>query len=371
MTVRDALNSALDEEMERDKDVFILGEEVREEKERERARENKTDLPPSPSHHPFALIPHSLSPQQKHHHHLQVGEYNGAYKITRNLLAKYGAARVLDTPITEAGFTGLASGAAFAGLRPVCEFMTWNFAMQAIDQVINSAAKTRYMSAGQIGCPIVFRGPNGAAAGVAAQHSQCFAAWYSHVPGLKVLAPYDATDARGLLKAAIRDPDPVIFLENEILYGEAFPVDDSVLDRDFTLPIGKAAIARQGTDVSLVAFGKMVGACLAAADALAARGISAEVLNLRTLRPLDRGAIAATVRKTRRLVSVEEGWPQCGVGSEVIAVAVEDAFDDLDAPPERVTGADVPMPYAGNLEKAALPQVEDIVRVAVRVVGGA
>jgi pyruvate dehydrogenase E1 component beta subunit len=230
---------------------------------------------------------------------------------------------VLDTPITEAGFTGLASGAAFAGLRPVCEFMTWNFAMQAIDQVINSAAKTRYMSAGQIGCPIVFRGPNGAAAGVAAQHSQCFAAWYSHVPGLKVLAPYDATDARGLMKAAIRDPDPVIFLENEILYGEAFPVDPAVLDRDFTLPIGQAAIARPGTDVSLVAFGTMVGFSLAAADALAAEGISAEVLNLRTLRPLDRGAIAATVRKTRRLVSVEEGWPQCGVGSEIIAAAGE------------------------------------------------
>jgi pyruvate dehydrogenase E1 component beta subunit len=300
----------------------------------------------------------------------QVGEYDGTYKITRNLLAKYGAARVLDTPITEAGFTGLASGAAFAGLRPVCEFMTWNFAMQAIDQVINSAAKTRYMSAGQIGCPIVFRGPNGAAAGVAAQHSQCFAAWYSHVPGLKVLAPYDAADARGLMKAAIRDPDPVIFLENEILYGESFPVSEEVVGKDFTLPIGKAAVARPGTDVSLVAFGKMVGYCLRAAEILASEGISCEVINLRTLRPLDRAAIAATVRKTRRLVSVEEGWPQCGVGSEVISVAVEEAFDDLDAPPERITGADVPMPYAEALEHAALPHVEDVVRVVRRMLKG-
>ena len=325
MTVRDALNSALDEEMERDKDVFVLGEEV--------------------------------------------GEYQGAYKITRGLLAKHGGARVLDTPITEAGFTGIASGAAFAGLRPVCEFMTWNFAMQAIDQIVNSAAKTHYMSAGAISCPIVFRGPNGAAAGVAAQHSQCFAAWYSHVPGLKVLAPYDSEDARGLMKAAIRDPDPVIFLENEILYGEAFAVSPAVLDRDFTLPIGKAKTMREGTDVTLVAFGKMVGYCLKAADALAASGISAEVINLRSLRPLDRGAIAASVAKTHRLVSVEEGWPQCGVGSEVIAAAVEDCFDSLDAAPERVTGVDVPMPYAEALEKAALPTVEDVVAVARRVVG--
>ena len=325
MTVRDALNSALDEEMERDKDVFVLGEEV--------------------------------------------GEYQGAYKITRGLLAKHGGARVLDTPITEAGFTGIASGAAFAGLRPVCEFMTWNFAMQAIDQIVNSAAKTHYMSAGAISCPIVFRGPNGAAAGVAAQHSQCFAAWYSHVPGLKVLAPYDAEDARGLMKAAIRDPDPVIFLENEILYGEAFPVSPQVLDRDFTLPIGKAKTMREGTDVTLVGFGKMVGYCLKAADALAAAGISAEVINLRSLRPLDRGAIAASVSKTHRLVSVEEGWPQCGVGSEVIAAAVEDCFDALDAAPERVTGVDVPMPYAEALEKAALPTVEDVIAVARRVVG--
>ena len=325
MTVRDALNSALDEEMERDKDVFVLGEEV--------------------------------------------GEYQGAYKITRGLLAKHGGARVLDTPITEAGFTGIASGAAFAGLRPVCEFMTWNFAMQAIDQIVNSAAKTHYMSAGAISCPIVFRGPNGAAAGVAAQHSQCFAAWYSHVPGLKVLAPYDAEDARGLMKAAIRDPDPVIFLENEILYGEAFPVSPQVLDRDFTLPIGKAKTMREGTDVTLVAFGKMVGYCLRAADALAAAGVSAEVINLRSLRPLDRGAVAASVAQTHRLVAVAEGWPQCGVGSEVVAAAVEDCFDSLDAPPERVTGVDVPMPYAEALEKAALPTVEDVVAVARRVVG--
>ncbi len=322
ITVRDALNGALAEEMERDEKVFIMGEEV--------------------------------------------GEYNGAYKITKGLLQKFGPTRVYDTPITEAGFTGIGVGAAFMGLKPVVEFMTWNFAMQSIDHVVNSAAKTLYMSAGAISCPIVFRGPNGAAAGVAAQHSQCFAAWYMSVPGLKVLAPYDAEDARGLLKAAIRDPDPVIFLENELLYGQEFPVSAAALDKDFTLPIGKAKIMRPGADVTLVAFSKMVGTCMKAADLLAAEGISAEVINLRTLRPLDKDTILASVRKTSRLVSVEEGWPACGVGSEISAIAMEDAFDYLDAPVERVTGVDVPMPYAEKLEKAALPSVEDIVRVAKR-----
>ena len=322
LTVRDALNGALSEEMERDERVFIMGEEV--------------------------------------------GEYQGAYKITKGLHQKFGGARVRDTPITEAGFTGIGVGAAFSGLRPVVEFMTWNFALQSIDHVVNSAAKTLYMSAGAISCPIVFRGPNGAAAGVAAQHSQCFAAWYASVPGLKVLAPYDAEDARGLLKAAIRDPDPVVFLENELLYGMEFDVSAAALDKDFTLPIGKAKLMRPGTDVTLVAFSKMVGVCLAAAEKLQALGISAEVLNLRSLRPLDRDAIAASVQKTGRLVSVEEGWPVCGVGSEVLCVAVEEAFDYLDCPPERVTGVDVPMPYAEGLEKSALPTVDDIVRVAQR-----
>ncbi|KAK9843523.1 hypothetical protein WJX81_007079 [Elliptochloris bilobata] len=327
MTVRDALNSAMDEEMARDPDVFILGEEV--------------------------------------------GEYQGAYKITRGLLQKYGPERVRDTPITEAGFTGIAAGAAMAGLRPICEFMTFNFAMQAIDQIINSAAKTNYMSAGTISVPVVFRGPNGAAAGVAAQHSQCYAAWYSHVPGLKVLAPYDAEDARGLLKAAIRDPDPVVFLENEILYGEAFPVDEKVLDADFTVPIGKAKVMREGTDVTLVSFGKLVGYDLEVAEKLEKEGISVEVINLRTLKPLDRDTIVNSVRKTHRLVTAEEGWPQSGVGAELVALVNEEAFDDLDAPPERVTGAEVPMPYAANLEAAALPQVPDIISVVKRVCGKA
>jgi len=322
MTVRDALNSALAEEMRKDDKVFVMGEEV--------------------------------------------GEYQGAYKITRGLLQEFGAQRVYDTPITEAGFTGIGVGAAFSGLKPVVEFMTFNFAMQAIDQIINSAAKTLYMSAGQISCPIVFRGPNGAAAGVGAQHSQCFGAWYSSCPGLKVLAPYDCEDARGLLKAAIRDPDPVIFLENELVYGESFPVTDEVLAPDFTVPIGKAKVMREGTDVTLVGFSKMVGYCLEAAEVLASKGISAEVINLRTLRPLDRDAIVASVAKTTRIVSVEEGWPQCGVGSEITAVVVEDAFDCLDAPVERVTGADIPTPYAANLEKFAFPSVDDIVTAAER-----
>jgi pyruvate dehydrogenase E1 component beta subunit len=317
MTVRDALNSALDEEMEHDDKVFIMGEEV--------------------------------------------AEYQGAYKITRGLLQKYGPKRVRDTPITEIGFTGIACGAAMQGLKPVVEFMTMNFSMQAIDQVINSAAKSYYMSAGEIRCPIVFRGPNGAAAGVGAQHSQCFAAWYSSVPGLKVVAPYDSEDARGLMKAAIRDPDPVIVLENEILYGESFPVTDEVTSKDFVTPIGKAKVMKEGKDVTLVSFGKMVGYCLQAAENLEKEGISCEVLNLRSLRPLDRDAIANSVRKTHRMISVEEGWPQSGIGAEIISVATEDCFDDLDAPPERITGVDVPMPYAHNLEAAALPTVDDII----------
>lgn len=319
MTVRDALNSALDEELARDSTVYILGEEV--------------------------------------------GEYQGAYKITRGLLQKFGADRVRDTPITEHGFTGIAVGSAFAGLRPVCEFMTWNFSLQAIDQIINSAAKTLYMSAGAINCPIVFRGPNGAAAGVGAQHSQCFGAWYSHCPGLKVLSPYDAEDARGLLKAAIRDDDPVVFLENEILYGQSFPVSEEVLDKDFVLPIGKAKVMRQGSHITITAHSKMVGYSLQAAERLAKEGIEAEVINLRSLRPLDRGAIAASVGKTHYLVNVEEGWPQCGIGSEVCAVVMEDCFDQLDGPVGRVTGAEVPTPYAADLEAACFPTVDDIVKV--------
>lgn len=322
MTVRDALNSALDEEMAADPRVFLMGEEV--------------------------------------------GEYQGAYKISKGLLDKYGPQRVIDTPITEAGFTGIGCGAAYSGLKPIVEFMTFNFSMQAIDQVINSAAKTCYMSAGQIPVSIVFRGPNGAAAGVGAQHSQCYAAWYGSCPGLKVLSPYSSEDARGLLKAAIRDPDPVVFLENELLYGESFPVSAEVLDANFSLPIGKAKIEREGRDVTVTAFSKMVGYALKAAEILAEEGISAEVINLRSIRPLDRATINHSVRKTNRLVNVEEGFPQHGVGAEICASVVEDSFEYLDAPIERIAGADVPMPYAPNLEKTALPQIEDIVRAAKR-----
>jgi pyruvate dehydrogenase E1 component beta subunit len=323
MTVRDALNSAMAEEMERDEKVFVMGEEV--------------------------------------------GDYQGAYKITKGLIQRFGASRVRDTPITEAGFTGLACGAAFMGLKPIVEFMTFNFSMQAIDHIVNTAAKTLYMSSGTISCPIVFRGPNGAAAGVGAQHSQCFAAWYMSIPGLKVVAPYDSEDARGLLKAAIRDPDPVVFLENELLYGESFPVSKEALSVDYVAPIGKALVMRPGKDVTLVSFSKMVGFCVKAAEELAKEGIDAEVINLRSLRPLDRDAIAASARKTNRVVVVEEGWPQAGVGAEISAMVNEDAFDHLDAPVERITGVDIPMPYAANLEKLALPQVSDIVRVAKRV----
>lgn len=314
MTVREALRDAMAEEMRRDPNVFLMGEEV--------------------------------------------GHYQGAYKVSQGLLEEFGEKRVIDTPITEYGFTGLAVGAAFGGLRPILEFMTWNFAMQAIDHIVNSAAKTLYMSGGQLGCPIVFRGPNGAAARVAAQHSQEFSSWYSHCPGLKVIAPWSAADAKGLLKAAIRDPNPVVFLENEILYGHSFDVPK--LD-DFVLPIGKAKIVRPGRDVTITAFSRMMDVALAAAEALAGEGIEAEVIDLRTLRPLDRATVVASLKKTNRLVSVEEGWPQCGVGAELAAIAMEDAFDWLDAPVVRVTGKDVPMPYAANLERMALPQVEEVV----------
>jgi len=322
MTVRDAINSALDEEMERDETVFVIGEEV--------------------------------------------AQYQGAYKITKGLWQKYGGERVVDTPITEMGFAGLATGAAMNGLRPVVEFMTWNFAMQAIDQIINSAAKQLYMSAGDINVPIVFRGPNGAAAGVAAQHSQDFSAWYMSVPGLKVVAPWSAEDARGMIKAAIRDPNPVCVLENELLYGQAFPVSPAAQSPDFVIPFGKAKIERAGTDVTIVAFSRMVGVALEAAKELEGRGVSAEIVNLRSLRPLDRDTIVASVKKTGRLVTVEEGWPTCGVGAELGAIVYEEAFDWLDAPVERVTGVDVPMPYAINLEKAALPATKDIVDMALK-----
>ncbi|PZQ83671.1 MAG: pyruvate dehydrogenase complex E1 component subunit beta [Ancylobacter novellus] len=316
-TMREALRDAMAEEMRRDGDVFVMGEEV--------------------------------------------AEYQGAYKITQGLLQEFGAKRVIDTPITEHGFAGVGVGAAMAGLKPIVEFMTFNFAMQAIDQIINSAAKTHYMSGGQIGCSIVFRGPNGAAARVAAQHSQDYSAWYSHIPGLKVVAPYTAADAKGLLKSAIRDPNPIIFLENEILYGHSSPVPK--LD-DYTVPIGKAKIARPGKDVTLVAWSIGMNYALKAAEELAKLGIEAEVIDLRTIRPLDIETILASVRKTGRAVTVEEGWPQSGVGAEIVAQLVEKAFDYLDAPVLRVTGKDVPMPYAANLEKLALPSVQDVIDAA-------
>ncbi|MGQ3361027.1 MAG: pyruvate dehydrogenase complex E1 component subunit beta [Phreatobacter sp.] len=314
MTVREALRDAMAEEMRKDEAVFVMGEEV--------------------------------------------AEYQGAYKITQGLLQEFGARRVIDTPITEHGFAGIGVGAAFTGLKPIVEFMTFNFAMQAIDQIINSAAKTLYMSGGQMGCPIVFRGPNGAAARVAAQHSQDYSAWYSHIPGLKVVAPYTAADAKGLLKAAIRDPNPVIFLENEILYGQSFEVPK--LD-DFVLPIGKARIHRPGKDVTIVAWSIGMTYATKAAAELEKLGIDAEVIDLRSLRPLDTETIIASVMKTGRIVTVEEGWQQSGVGAEISARVVEQAFDYLDAPPARVSGKDVPMPYAANLEKLALPSVADVI----------
>jgi pyruvate dehydrogenase E1 component beta subunit len=313
-TVRDALRDAMAEEMRRDGDVFLMGEEV--------------------------------------------AQYQGAYKISQGLLEEFGDRRVIDTPITEHGFAGLGIGAAFDGLKPIVEFMTWNFAMQAMDQIINSAAKTRYMSGGQMSSPIVFRGPNGAAARVGAQHSQDYSSWYAHVPGLKVIAPYFAADAKGLLKAAIRDPNPVIFLENEIVYGRSFPVPK--LD-DFVLPIGKARIVKPGKDVTLVSYSITVGQCLEAAEKLAEQGIDAEIIDLRTLRPLDMDTVIESVKKTNRIVTVEQAWPVCSIGSEVCARVALDAFDWLDAPPTRVNGKDVPMPYAANLEKLALPTVDDVI----------
>jgi pyruvate dehydrogenase E1 component beta subunit len=317
ITVREALRDAIAEEMRRDESVFLMGEEV--------------------------------------------AEYQGAYKVSQGLLQEFGPRRVIDTPITEQGFAGVGVGASYAGLRPIVEFMTFNFAMQAIDQIINSAAKTRYMSGGQMSCPIVFRGPNGIASRVAAQHSQCYASWYAHCPGLKVVAPYTGADHKGLLKAAIRDPNPVVFLEHELVYGESFEVPT---DPDFIIPIGKARVAREGDQVTITAFSRMVKLALQAAEELAKDGISAEVIDLRSLRPFDAATVAASVKKTNRLVSVEEGWPFAGIGSELAAVMMEECFDWLDAPVKRVSGKDVPLPYAANLETLATPQVEDIVAAA-------
>jgi pyruvate dehydrogenase E1 component beta subunit len=294
----------------------------------------------------------------------EVAEYNGAYKVSQGLLDEFGSKRVIDTPITEHGFAGLAVGSAFKGLKPIVEFMTMNFAMQAIDHIINSAAKTLYMAGGQLGCPIVFRGPNGAAARVGAQHSQDYGSWYAHVPGLKVVSPWSAADAKGLMKAAIRDPNPVVILENELMYGQSFDVPQ---DEDFVVPIGKARIEREGTDVTIVAYSIMVGRAMEAAAELEKEGISAEVVNLRTLRPLDRHTIIESVKKTNRIVTAEEGWPYAGIGSEIAAIIGEYAFDYLDAPLVRVCAADVPLPYAANLEKLALPQSEHIVQAARKV----
>lgn len=319
-TVRDALRDAMAEEMRRDETVFVMGEEV--------------------------------------------AEYQGAYKVTRELLQEFGARRVVDTPITEHGFAGLGVGAAFGGLKPIVEFMTFNFAMQAIDHIINSAAKTLYMSGGQMGCSIVFRGPNGAASRVGAQHSHDYSSWYGNVPGLKVVAPYDAADAKALLKAAIRDPNPVVFLEHELLYGNSFPVPDI---EDYVLPIGKAAIKRSGTDVTLVAHSRMVGFALEAADSLAEQGIEAEVVDLRTIRPLDTATIVESVKKTNRIVTCEEGWRFFGIGAEIAATVTAEAFDYLDAPPARVHQKDVPLPYAANLEALSLPGPEDIITAAKKV----
>jgi len=298
----------------------------------------------------------------------EVAQYNGAYKVSKGLFQKYGGDRVIDTPITEMGFAGLAVGSAYKDLKPIVEFMTFNFSMQAIDQVVNSAAKQLYMTAGDIACPIVFRGPNGAAAAVAAQHSQCFAAWYGSVPGLKVVVPWSSADCKGLLKAAIRDPNPVVVLENEMLYGVEFDMTDEEMRDDYVVPIGKAKIEKQGNDVTVICFSRMVSIALEAADALAAEGIDAEIINLRTIRPIDRETIIQSTIKTGRVVTVEEGWPTHGVGSEICALIMEtEAFDFLDHPVERVTGADIPMPYAVNLEIAAKPQTENIISACKRV----
>jgi pyruvate dehydrogenase E1 component beta subunit len=291
----------------------------------------------------------------------EVAEYEGAYKVSQGLLDEFGDKRVIDTPITEHGFTGVGIGAAFMGLRPIVEFMTFNFAMQAMDQLINSAAKTNYMSGGQMGCPIVFRGANGAASRVGAQHSQCFASWYAHIPGLKVVSPWSAADSKGLLKSAIRDPNPIIFLENEMLYGSSFDVPT---DPEWVVPIGKAKVVREGSDVTITAFSIMVGKALEAAEALSAEGIEAEVIDLRTIRPLDTETIVNSVQKTNRLVSVEEGWPFAGIGAEISATIMEQAFDWLDAPVGRVTAVDVPLPYAANLEALALPKADNIITSA-------
>ncbi len=320
LTVRVALRDAMAEEMRRDETVHLLGEEV--------------------------------------------AEYQGAYKVSEGLLAEFGPDRIMDTPITEHGFAGMAVGAGMSGLKPIVEFMTWNFGMQAIDHIINSAAKTLYMAGGQLGCPIVFRGPNGAASRVGAQHSQCYASWYAHVPGLKVVAPWSAADAKGLMKASIRDPNPVVFLENEMLYGQSFECPTS---EDFVIPIGRAKIERSGADVTIVSYSIMVGKALEAAEKLAEEGIDAEVINLRTIRPLDRYTILESLKKTNRLISVEEGWPYAGVGSEIVALCMEHGFDYLDAPIIRVCGKDIPMPYAANLEALALPQPVDIVKAAKQV----
>ncbi len=320
ITVREALRDAILEEMQADNDVFIMGEEV--------------------------------------------AEYEGAYKVTQGLLEKFGNKRVIDTPITEHGFTGIGVGAAFGNLKPIVEFMTFNFSMQAIDQIINSAAKTLYMSGGQMGCPIVFRGPNGAASRVAAQHSQCFASWYSHIPGLKVVSPWSSEDAKGLLKSAIRDPNPVVFLENEVMYGQSF---ECPISNEFILPIGKAKVEKNGSDITIVAFSIMVGKALEAANELEKNGINAEVVNLRTLRPLDLETIINSVKKTNRLITCEEGFGYSGIGAEISSLIQENAFDWLDAPVLRIHGKDVPMPYAENLEKLALPQTNDIINKAKQI----
>ncbi|CAJ1962399.1 unnamed protein product [Cylindrotheca closterium] len=323
MTVREAICEGIDEEMERDENVFIMGEEV--------------------------------------------AQYQGAYKVTKGLYQKYGEKRVIDTPITEAGFTGMAVGAAFHDLRPIVEFMTWNFSLQAIDQILNGAAKQFYMSGGNLACPIVFRGPNGYSAGTAAQHSQCFAAWFGSVPGLKVVAPYSSEDSKGLIKAAIRDPNPVVVLEHELMYGVSFPMSDEAQSKDFVIEIGKAKIEKEGTDVTLITYSKEVGLALEAAEVMAAKGTSVEVINLLSIRPLDRDAILGSIKKTGRCVTLEQGWPQHGVGAEISAMIMEtDTFNYMDAPMERVCGADVPMPYAKDLEEAALPQLNDVVAAIER-----
>jgi len=324
ITVREALNEALDEELARDENVFLMGEEV--------------------------------------------GTYQGAYKVSKGLYQKYGPNRIVDTPITEAGFTGLGIGAAMAGARPIVEFMTWNFALQAMDQLVNTAAKSFYMSGGKITCPITFRGPNGPPTATGAQHSQCFAAWYSSIPGVKVIAPWNCNDSKGLLKASIRDPNPVIFLESELLYNHKFPLSEEAQSPDYLLPLDKAQIEKVGTDVTIVTFSRLVGEALIAAETLAKdHGISAEVINLRSIRPLDLTTITNSIKKTHRLVTAEEGFPQCGVGAELVALINEYVFDYLDAPPERITAADVPMPYSKAIEDLTIPQAHNIVNAVQRV----